>query len=138
MQRDPEEQDKIMSEIGDFRKAKHQYFGGDQNSPLTPAQQKGFEGLEYFPENPALQFVLVVEEFPNDSRGLIQLATGSGDTAPHTRWGQSKFEVDEESVALTVYRSVDGDDFPLAGEDTSRSNAGTGQLMPLGWQRATI
>ena len=101
-----------MSEIGDCSKAKHQYFGGDQNSPLTPAQQKRFQGLEYFPENPALQFVLVVEEFPNDSRDLIQMATSFGDTAPHTRWGQSKFEVDGESVALTVYRSVDGDDFP--------------------------
>ena len=112
MQRDPEEQGKIMSEIGDCSKAKHQYFGGYQNSPLTPAQQKRFQGLEYFPENPALQFVLVVEEFPNDSRDLIQMATSFGDTAPHTRWGQSKFEVDGESVALTVYRSVDGDDFP--------------------------
>ena len=61
MQRDPEEQGKIMSEIGDCSKAKHQYFGGDQNAPLTPAQQKGFQGLEYSPENPALQFVLVVE-----------------------------------------------------------------------------
>ena len=112
MQRDPEEQGKIMSEIGDCSKAKHQYFGGDQNSPLTPAQQKRFQGLEYFPENPALQFVLVVEQFPNDSRDLIQMATSFGDTAPHTRWGQSKFEVDGESVALTVYRSVGGDDFP--------------------------
>ena len=61
MQRDPEEQGKIMSEIGDCSKAKHQYFGDDQNSRLSPAQQKGFQGLEYFPENPALQFVLVVE-----------------------------------------------------------------------------
>ena len=112
MQRDPEEQGKIMSEISDCSKAKHQYFGGDQNSPLTPAQQKRFQGLEYFPENPALQFVLVVEEFPNDSRDLIQMAIISGDTAPHTRREQLKFEVDGESVALTVYRSVDGDDFP--------------------------
>ena len=101
-----------MSEIGDCSKAKHQYFGGEFWSPLTSAQQKGFQGLEYFPENPALQFVLVVEEFPNDSRDLILMATSFGDTAPHTRWGQSKFEVDGESVALTVYRSVDGDDFP--------------------------
>jgi len=28
-----------MSEIGDFRKNKARYFGGYQNSPLTPAQQ---------------------------------------------------------------------------------------------------
>jgi len=31
--------------------------------------------LEYFLENPALQLVLVVEEFPNDSRDLIHMAT---------------------------------------------------------------
>jgi len=31
-----------MSGIGDFRKNKDQYFGGDQNSPLTSAEQKGF------------------------------------------------------------------------------------------------
>ena len=111
-----------MSEIGDCSKAKHQYFGGDQNSPLTPAQQNRFQGLEYFPENPALQFVLVVEEFPNDSRDLIQMATSFGDTAPHTRWGQSKFEVDGESVALTVYRSVDGDDCFLSFMDETNGN----------------
>ena len=60
---------------------------GEFWSPLTSAQQKGFQGLEYFPENPALQFVLVVEESPNDSRDLIQMATSFRDTAPHTRWG---------------------------------------------------
>ena len=87
MQRDPEEQDNTMLEIGDCSKAKHQYFDGEFWSPLPSAQQKGFQGLEYFPENPALQFVLVVEEFPNDSRDLIQMATSFGDTAPHTRWG---------------------------------------------------
>ena len=43
--------------------------------------------LKYFPENPALQFVLVVEKFPNDSRGLVQMATSSGDTVPLTRRG---------------------------------------------------
>ena len=76
-----------MSEITDFRKAKDQYFGGDQNSPLTNAQRNRFRGLEYFKENVDLQFVLGVEEFPNDAKDLIQMATSTGDTAPHIRWG---------------------------------------------------
>ena len=49
-----------MSEIGDFRKSKDKYFGGDQSSPLTPEQRKNFIRLQYFPENPDLQFVLEV------------------------------------------------------------------------------
>ena len=78
--------------------------------------------MEDFPEDPALPFVLVVEAFPNDSRDLIQMAIISGDTAPHTRREQLKFEVDGESVALTVYRSVDGDDFFLPFMDETNGN----------------
>jgi len=28
-----------------------------------------------------------VEEYPDDSKDLIQMATSSGDSAPHIRWG---------------------------------------------------
>jgi len=76
-----------MSEITDFRKAKDQYFGGAQNSPLTNPQRNRFGGLEYFEENADLQFVLGVEEFSNDAKDLVQMATSTGDTAPHIRWG---------------------------------------------------
>jgi uncharacterized protein (DUF1684 family) len=100
-----------MSEITDFRKAKDQYLGGDQNSPLTNTQRERFRGLEYFEENANLQFVLAVEEFPSDAKDLIQMATSSGDTAPHTRWEQLKFDVNGEPVTLVVYWSAGGDDF---------------------------
>ena len=60
--------------------------------------------LEYFPENPALQFVLVVEKFPNDSRGLVQMATSSGDTVPLTRRGWPR---QLRYFRGCVYRSVD-------------------------------
>ena len=96
-----------MSEIGNFRKAKDQCFGGDQNSPLTLTQRERFSGLRYFEENSALQFVLSVEEFAKDDRDVIQMATSSGDSAPHLRWGQLKFEVDGTPVSLTVYRDVE-------------------------------
>ena len=109
----------VTSEISDFRKAKDRYFGGDQNSPLTVDQRKRFRGLQYFSENEGLRFVLAVEEFPEDSKDLIQMATSTGDTAPHTRWGQLKCEVDGVPVALTVYRSAGGDDYFLPFMDTT-------------------
>ncbi len=108
-----------MSEIGDFRKDKDRYFGGDQNSPLTVDQRKRFTGLEYFEENAELQFVLAVEEFPDDAKDQIQMATSSGDTTLHIRWGQLKFEVGGTPVALTVYRSTGGDDFFLPFMDAT-------------------
>ena len=122
-----------MSEIGDFRKAKDQYFGGGEGSPLTPAQRKRFKGLRYFEENADLQFVLSVEEFPEESKDLIQMATSSGDTAPHTRWGQLKFEVDGVPVALTVYRGAGGDDYflPFMDATTGEESYSDGRYLDL-------
>ncbi len=108
-----------MSEIGDFRKAKDQYFGGGKDSPLTPDQRKRFRGLQYFPENPELQFVLSVEEFPKDARDVVHMATSSGETASHLQWGQLKFDVDGTPVVLTVYRDVDGDEYFLPFMDVT-------------------
>ena len=111
-----------MSELSDFRKAKDRYFGGGENSPLTPEQRKGFQGLQYFAENERLRFVLEVEEFPRESKDEIQMATSTGDSAPHTRWGQLKFEVDGVPVRLMVYHSTGGDDFFLPFKDATTGN----------------
>ena len=99
-----------MSEIGDFRKAKDQYFVDSEDSPLTRDQRKRFRGLQYFPENLKLQFVLSVEEFPRDDQEVVEMATSTGETASHIRWGQLKFEVDGTPVVLTVYQDVDDAD----------------------------
>ena len=123
----------VMTEISDFRKAKDQYFGGGQNSPLTVDQRNRFRGLQYFSENEGLRFVLAVEEFPNDSKDLIQMATSTGDTAPHTRWGQLKFEVDGAPVALTAYRGADGDDYflPFMDATTEDESYADGRYLDL-------
>ena len=122
-----------MSEIGDFRKAKDRYFGGDQNSPLTVDQRKRFTGLEYFEENAELQFVLAVEEFPDDAKDLIQMATSTGDTTPHMRWGRLNFEVGGTPVALTVYRSAGGEDFflPFMDATTGEESYSDGRYLDL-------
>ena len=122
-----------MSEIGNFRKGKDQYFGGDQDSPLTPEQRKRFKGLRYFPENPKLRFVLSVEEFPQDAKDAIQMATSTGDSAAHIWWGQLKFEVDGKPMALTVYRDVDGDEYflPFMDATTGGESYSDGRYLDL-------
>jgi len=60
-----------------------------------------------------------VEEYPDDSKDLIQMATSSGDSAPHIRWGQLRFVVGGAPVALTVYRGEDGGDYFLPFMDAT-------------------
>ncbi len=122
-----------MSETGDFRKAKDQYFGGGQDSPLTPDQRNRFRGLQYFPENSELQFVLSVEEFPEDAREVIQMATSSGETASHLRWRQLKFEVHGTPLVLTVYRDVDGNEYflPFMDVTTGKESYSDGRYLDL-------
>jgi len=122
-----------MSEITDLREAKDQYFRGDPNSSLTNEQRNRFRGLEYFDENSDLQFVLGVEEFPNDAKDLIQMATSTGDTAPHIRWGQLKFDVNGDLVALVVYRSVGSDEYflPFMDATTGEESYSDGRYLDL-------
>jgi len=122
-----------MTEIADFRKAKDRYFGDDENLPLTPEQRQRFQGLQYFAENEKLQFVLVVEEFPAESKDEIQMATSSGDSATHTRWGQLKFEVGCEPVELIVYLSVGGDGYflPFMDATTGGESYSDGRYLDL-------
>ena len=77
--------------------------------------------------------MLAVEEFPNDSKDVIQMATSTGDTAPHTRWGQLKFEVDGVPVVLTVYRSAGGDDYflPFMDATTGDESYADGRYLDL-------
>ncbi len=37
-----------MSELTEFRKAKDQFMGSDEDSPLTPDQRHEFHGLNYY------------------------------------------------------------------------------------------
>ena len=122
-----------MSEIEDFRKKKDQYFGGTDDSPLTPEQQKRFTGLEYFPEDSKLQFLLSVDEFSEDEKEVIEIATSTGDSAPHLRWGQLKFEIDGVALALTVYKDVDGGEYFLPFKDatTGDESYATGRYLDL-------
>ena len=65
-----------MSELTEFREAKDHFAGHDEQSPLTPEQQQGFHGLNYYDENPALKLVLDVDTF--DKPETIEMQTSTG------------------------------------------------------------
>ena len=109
-----------MTVLEEVRKDKDDFFRKDPYSPLTPEQKRGFNGLTYFPENPALILDVEVELFP--AGAMIQIQTNTGDLQPYERYGRFSFLVEGESIELTIYRNEHGFFLPfvdaLAGTET--------------------
>jgi len=92
-----------MSTLTQFRQSKDQFFKRHPQSPLTPEQRKQFKGLNYFPENPALELTVEIQRFTTQE--TITLQTSTGDEQTYTRYGKFQFQVDGEDAELTIYAS---------------------------------
>jgi uncharacterized protein (DUF1684 family) len=80
-----------MTELDEFRAQKDLFIKTHPQSPLTPEQQQTFEGLRYFPENPALRLVLPIEAFADQETIVMQ--TSTGDVREYTRYGRLQFSI---------------------------------------------
>ena len=109
-----------MSELTDFRAEKDEFFGHHPQSLLTPEQKRGFVGLQYFPENDALQ--LEVQAEPLFDQQPMQMQTSTGGVQMYVRHARFKFPVDGQEAELTIYQSENGYFLPfvdsLAGKET--------------------
>lgn len=109
-----------MQSIKTIRAEKDQFFGTHHQSPLTPAQQQHFKGLNYFPENKDLLLEVNVETLSTSETIMIQ--TTGGQPQPYQRFGRFNFTADEQSAELTIYKNSHGYFLPfvddLAGKET--------------------
>lgn len=116
-----------MTELEIFRAEKDRFFGSHPQSPLLPEQQQVFEGLSYFPEDPALRMELTPEVFA--TRETISLPTSTGDTQEYTRYGRLRFEVEGQSVELTLYRTFHGFFLPFVDSQAGKETYGAGRYI---------
>ncbi len=109
-----------MSELDEFRAEKDDFFRHHPQSPLTPAQKRIFQGLEYFPEAPNLRLEVKVDELPEKER--FEMQTSTGDVQSYQRFGRFRFTVEGQEVELTIYQNEHGFFLPfvdsLAGQET--------------------
>ena len=109
-----------MSELDAFRAEKDDFFKHHPQSPLTPEQRRDFAGLQYFPENAALQLEVPVERLFDQQP--MQMQTSTGGVQGYVRYGKFKFEVDGQPTELTIYQNENGYFLPfvdsLAGKET--------------------
>ena len=118
-----------QSELEQFRKEKDDFFRTGRESPLTREQKKQFKGLNYFPENPALELEVIVEPF--EEKQKIEMQTSTGDVQTYYRYGRFEFEVENQTAALTLYADVDGQDFflPFADSLAGSETYGAGRYL---------
>jgi uncharacterized protein (DUF1684 family) len=98
----------MMSELEAFRQEKDAFFkyAPFPQSPLMPEQQRGFRGLSYYPENPALRLEVEVQPFANPER--VQMLTNTGEVQTYLKWGTFEFEVEGQKAELVIFRDTQG------------------------------
>jgi uncharacterized protein (DUF1684 family) len=117
-----------MSAIERFRQEKDKFFKNDPNSPLTETQKLAFTSLDYYPENPALDLEITIEEqeFPEQ----ISLLTSTGDLRNYIHKGQIRFHVRGVEAVLQIYADGYGEYFLPFGDATSpKETYGAGRYV---------
>ncbi len=116
-----------MNELELFRQQKDEFFRNSPHSPLTPEQRRTFQGLRYFPANPALNLTLELEEF--QQQDTVQMQTTAGEVQRYERTGRIRFEVDGQPVELTVFRNEHGYFLPFADSLAGQETYGAGRYL---------
>lgn len=117
-----------MSILEDFRKQKDDFFKNDTQSPLTAAEKRAFEGLHYYPENPALRLELELEKLPALAPVILQTSTGDAREFLHA--GQVRFNVGDQEAILQVYQDdYDGYFLPFVDATAPEETYGAGRYL---------
>lgn len=120
-----------MTALEEFRASKDEHFRHDHHSPLTEEQRAGFEGLRYYPENPALRLTGPLDR--NVEHATIEMDTSSGDRQTYTRAGRFVFLVDGQECVLYLY-SHDNPSalfLPFRDATSGKETYGAGRYLDL-------
>lgn len=122
-----------MSELEDFRADKDAFFRDHPRSPLTDEQRASFDGLAYFPEDPALVVRAPLETGGVDTEEPIDMQTTTGGVQTYRRAGVVRFEVDDEPARVTLYASADMHELflPFRDATSGRETYGAGRYLEV-------
>ncbi len=117
-----------MGILEDFRKQKDEFFKNDYQSPLTAQERREFQGLRYYPENPALRLELPLEKAETPKPVILQ--TSTGEAREYLCAGQVRFNVDGQEAVLQVYLDdYDGYFLPFVDATAPDETYGAGRYI---------
>src|SRR3989344_963172 len=86
-----------------FRQEKNKHWEKDKESPLTEEQKRTFQGLNYFPPNSKLRFVLPLDTEIPDLGAAVKIRTTVDDEQIYKKAGKIHFQVEGKDVEAVVY-----------------------------------
>ena len=87
-----------------IRQQKDQFFATSPQSPIPAQEQRQFQGLRYFPPDPAYLVQAEVVRFPSPQ--IVELGTTTGRITQHYRYGEVRFILNGQPCRLTAYKAV--------------------------------
>jgi uncharacterized protein (DUF1684 family) len=119
-----------------FRAEKDEFFKTAHGSPIPSAEREAFEGLPYYPVDPALRFAgLTLEPYAGDEPSTFEIPTSDGKLRPAHRAGVLRFELGGDRLGLTAY-TFDGSDeeslfVPFLDASSGAETYGAGRYLDL-------
>ena len=120
-------------DVEELRREKDHYFGHAHDSPLTVDQRGHFEGLRYFPNDPALRFTVTIDA--DGAGGVEEVEMSDGSTEHLPRAGTVRFDVGSERAGLIAFAQDDGLFIPFRDSTSGSETYGAGRYVeaePLG------
>jgi uncharacterized protein (DUF1684 family) len=117
------------------RKEKDALFKSGENSPLTPEDQKNFNGLKYYPLNASLRFKTRLHRYTGPTQ--VRLATNKGEIRNGLRYGYFEFPIGEQLFRLQAYRLEDNASsapylfIPFRDATSGKETYGAGRYLDL-------
>ena len=118
--------------VREFRDRKDRYLADDPHSPLPPELQDSFEGLDYYPIDPAYRFELELHEHADPETVTVHTTTeGERD---YLDWGEFRFELGGAERTLQAFRRDPADPalwLPFRDETNGEETYGAGRYLDL-------
>ena len=83
-----------------WREGRDALFRDHPQSPLPPNARASFSGLEYFPYDPSLRVLAVVEPATHER---VEIGASTGAPFVFERFGRARFPLDGNSASLDLY-----------------------------------
>ncbi len=119
------------------RKEKDHWLRASHDSPIPLESRHAFQGLSYYPVNPALRLRVQLVEYPN--KEMLTLPTSKGTEQQYVRWGYFEVPVEGVPVRLNAYRPVhshSAHDYlfvPFRDATSAKETYGAGRYLDLEW-----
>jgi len=114
------------------RAQKDQFFAVHPGSPIPADRREEFDGLAYFPPDPALRFELPLHE--HDEKEAITVETTTEGERDYLTWGEFRFGVGGVEVTLQAYKADPDDErlwVPFRDATSGEESYGAGRYLDL-------